>query len=69
MYLVDEKPVGSNMTFAVVDLVADKRMVVIFRRQFLAIGELVIFLEPIGPVNKIFLAHRASSANASSSLR
>ena len=41
VYLVDEKPVGSNMTFAVVDPVADKRMVVVFRRQFLPVGKLV----------------------------
>ena len=40
VYLVVERPVGGNMVFAVVDPVADKRMVVGFRRQFLAVGEI-----------------------------
>ncbi len=38
--LVDEKPVGRDMAFTMIGPVADKRMVVVFGRQFLAVGEL-----------------------------
>ena len=38
--LVDEEPIGRDVAFAVIRPVADKRMVVVFGRKRLAVGEL-----------------------------
>ena len=38
--LVDEKPVGRDVAFAVVHPVADERMVVVLGRKLLAVGKL-----------------------------